>query len=326
MEDIPIDISMNSVSKIFRLGLFKTKIAVEDLTFEIPSGQVVGLLGPNGSGKSTTLKMILGFLRPTSGEIQICGYRPNEKAARAYIGYLPENPRFQRFMTAHEALYYYGKLYGIMTKKLEMKIAFLLELVNLNHVAHERTNGFSKGMIQRLAMAQALVNQPRLLIFDEPMSGLDPLGRAEIRKLIWHIHEQMPTSTLFFSSHVLADVEQLCSSVILLKKGKLTRHCLITELLVPDSENYEVVAQNLLPSTRERYVKEKGARTTPLGLAVTINGSKSLVDFLTELQGAHARIVGISTHRKTLEEALFADRETTDATHSTDANQSEVQI
>ena len=174
------DITLTDVTKIFRLGVFKTKVGVKGLTLNVPRGKVIGLLGPNGSGKSTTIKMILGFLRPTSGEILVCGHPADQKVARSFLGYLPENPRFQKFLTAKDVLDYYGGLLRLKGLQLEKRVEYLLELVNLKHAALERVQGFSKGMTQRLAIAQSLLHQPRILIFDEPMSGLDPIGRLEI--------------------------------------------------------------------------------------------------------------------------------------------------
>lgn len=166
-------IVLTDVTKTFKTGLFKTKLAVDHLNLDIPSGEVVGLLGPNGSGKSTTIKMILGFLRPSSGEILICGHSAENKSARRFLGYLPENPRFQKFLTGNEILKYYGNLLGLQGIDSEKKMTFLMELVNLKHACKERVQGYSKGMTQRLAIAQSLLNNPPILIFDEPMSGLD---------------------------------------------------------------------------------------------------------------------------------------------------------
>lgn len=303
------DISLTDVTKVFKIGLLRRKIGVKNVTFQVAPGEVVGLLGPNGSGKSTILKMILGFLHPTKGEILVAGYRNYGRQARGLIGYLPENPRFQKFLTAHRVLCYYGSLLNLRGKVLKARCDELLELVNLKIAANERVKGFSKGMTQRLAIAQALINEPRLLIFDEPMSGLDPIGRIEIRKLISRIHGEYPKSTLLFSSHILSDIEQVCSSVIVMKKGHLTRHCRIDELLGSDPQRFEVTVQNLPESLSAKYRSEGLMTLSPLGSTLLIEGTDGLVGELSHLREMGARIIGLTSRRKTLEEALFAEPE-----------------
>lgn len=306
-EPIQEDLCLTEVTKVFRLGLFHTKVGVENLTFSVPRGQVVGLLGPNGSGKSTTLKMLLGFMQPTSGELLVCGMPAGEKTARAFIGYLPENPRFQKFLKAGELLRYYGGLLGLAGAELKKRIPELLELVSLSGALNERVQGFSKGMVQRLAIAQALLHRPRILVFDEPMSGLDPIGRMEIRKLISRIHLEMRDSTIFFSTHILADVEELCSMVALLRKGKLTTFCPIDELLNRGAERFDVLVKEIPRPVRERYEKAHAIKSTPLGVSLSLDGTDQLIDCLSELRRMGAVIVGVNSQRTTLEEALFKE-------------------
>jgi ABC-2 type transport system ATP-binding protein len=300
-------ISLTDVTKVFRLGVRKKKTAVENLTLSIPKGRVVGLLGPNGSGKSTTLKMLMGFLRPTRGQILICGVPSDERAARSFLGYLPENPRFQKFLTGREVLFYYGKLLSLPTAKLSMKTDELLELVGLTHAGDERVSGYSKGMTQRLAIAQSLLNSPSILVFDEPMSGLDPLGRFEIRQLIQRVHSEMPDSTILFSTHILGDVELLCSDVALLRKGKLASYCPIEDLLVHNEERFDVIVRDPDSALRERLKKTHTTETRPIGLIVTIDGTENFMRELEELKRLGVKVVGVTSQRRTLEEALFAD-------------------
>lgn len=306
--DSPDDISVIDVTKDFRVGVWRRRTAVHQLSFSVPRGHIVGLLGPNGSGKSTTLKMIVGFLRPTSGDILICGERAEERASRRHLGYLPENPRFQRFLRGIDALRYYGSLHGLDRAELERRIGALLEMVDLKHAANERIGTYSKGMTQRLAIAQALVNRPRILLFDEPMSGLDPIGRMDIRGLIARIHDEMPEATIFFSSHVLADVEALCSHVALLRTGRLHRYCAINELLAGDRQRFEVVVTDLAPALRDRYQRDRKLRPTPAGLSILIEGADALAAQLAEMRESGAQIVGVSAQRWSLEEALFRER------------------
>lgn len=298
-------ISLTEVTKVFKTGLLKTKTAVDNLNLEVPAGEVVGLLGPNGSGKSTTMKMILGFLKPTLGEILICGESSNNISARAYIGYLPENPRFQKFLTGKEILIYYGKLLGLQGTHLKNRIELLFELVNLKHAAFERVQGYSKGMTQRLAIAQSLLNQPALLIFDEPMSGLDPLGRIEMRNLINTIHAENPKTTIFFSSHVLEDVETLCKSVALLQKGKLKTYTSIESLISSDQQKYDIVIKNLSPSLELELFGKNTSKSVATGKSFSIEGPERLSWVISQLLKTPAQIIGITGQRRQLEEALF---------------------
>ncbi|MCB0403725.1 MAG: ABC transporter ATP-binding protein [Bdellovibrionales bacterium] len=301
--EFPFDISLTDVSKTYPLGLWKKKEAVRGVSFAVPRGEVVGLLGPNGSGKSTILKMSLGFIRPTAGEILVCGHPPSERQSRAFVGYLPENPRFQKFLSAKEVLFYYGTLCRLEKSELSKRVDELLDLVGLSDARAERIAGFSKGMVQRLAMAQALLSRPRILLFDEPMSGLDPLGRLELRRLIGRIHEEMPEATIFFSSHVLSDVEQLCASVILLSKGELKNFCRIDELLGGRSEAYEVTARGLPAEHSTTWGKR--IRRSPLGETWSIEGTDELLAALNDLKTMGAQVVGVFSQRASLEQKLF---------------------
>jgi len=282
------DILIKDVSKFFNTGFGRKKTGVIDLSLEVPKGQVVGLLGPNGSGKSTTLKMILGFLKPSKGQIWVCGQEVPSRASRSVIGYLPENPRFPKFMTGQNLLRFYGQLLGLSGPSLLKRIDFLFNLVGLSHARLEKVQGYSKGMTQRLAIAQALLNEPRLLIFDEPMSGLDPIGRRDIRQLIAKIHDELSEATIFFSSHILEDVEQLCSMVALLKKGKLEKFCSIDELLSPQNQKFELLVRS-----------EKTPRV--------LNSTQDLVKCLHDIEDQGKIVASLNSHRLSLEKALFTD-------------------
>jgi len=293
------------LTKIFQTGIFARKVGVENLDLTIPKGEIIGLLGANGSGKSTTLKMILGFLRPTRGEIFICGRKAGTRESRQLLGYLPENPRFQKFLTGKDILRYFGRLHGMFGVALEKRVDQLLDLVGLR-AGGERVQGYSKGMTQRLAIAQSLINKPPILIFDEPMSGLDPLGRIEIRQLILRVHQEMKDTTLFFTTHILSDVESLCSWVALLKKGKLEVFCPIEKLLLHDCENFSITAAGLPAAARSKFIAQ-GALESPLGLTLSVEGAEKLMAQMTEVKKAGGKIVGLNSKRRGLEEALFSD-------------------
>lgn len=302
-------ITLTEVTKTFKTGLFKSKKAVDNLSLSVSPGEVVGLLGPNGSGKSTTMKMILGFLKPTSGEILVCGESVENRSARSHIGYLPENPRFQKFLTGRDILSYYGKLLGLSGNLLKQRLEYLLELVNLKHACDERVQGYSKGMSQRLAIAQSLLNNPALLIFDEPMSGLDPLGRIEMRNLISTIHNENPNTTIFFSSHVLEDVENLCKSVALLRKGQLKTYTSIESLVSSEQQRYDIVIQNLTSELETELFSGCPKKQVAMGNCFSLDGPEKLARILSHLLKTKAKIITITGQRRKLEEALFKANE-----------------
>lgn len=302
------DIALFDVTKTFQGAWFRKKTAVRELTLTVPRGEVVGLLGPNGSGKSTTLKMIVGFLKPTSGNVLLFGEDADKPQARRRLGYLPENPRFQRFMTGRAQLHYLGALHGLSAMERARRADELFALIDLRDAADERVGGYSKGMTQRLAIAQALLAKPDLLILDEPMSGLDPIGRLEVRGLIARIHRESPRTTIFFSSHVLSDVESLCSYVVLLRGGALLRACPMQELLGQEASEYEVQITRKegapLPASLARWSPRETARGTML----VANDAPGLAAVLGAVTESGETILNVQSRRRTLEDALFRDR------------------
>lgn len=214
----PPAIDLQSVNKTFGRGN-KKNLAVHDLSLTIGQGEVFGFLGPNGAGKSTTIKMLLGFLKPDSGSMKVMGATVGNEEYRHHIGYLPEFPFFYNHLTAKETLLLSGRLCGLTREALQPKIELLLERMNLTEATNRRIGGFSKGMKQRLGMANALIHDPSIFIFDEPMSGLDPLGRHMIKNLIIELKGQ--NKTIFFSSHILSDIESLCDKIGIINKGVL---------------------------------------------------------------------------------------------------------
>lgn len=194
--------------------------AVSGLTLTVQKGDVFGFLGPNGAGKTTTVKMIVGLLRPTSGKIQILGSSPEEHLAKSRLGFLPEQPYFYQYLTAREFLEMCGEIFGIAHEVMDKKIPKILRQVVLPEGAWDRKiRTYSKGMQQRLGLAQALINDPELVILDEPMSGLDPLGRKEVKDLILELKKE--GKTIFFNSHILSDVEDLCTHIAIIDRGKI---------------------------------------------------------------------------------------------------------
>ena len=253
--------------KEFAMGWFRGRVlAVEGLEMEVKPGEVFGLLGPNGSGKSTAMKMILGLLRPTSGEAEVCGYRAGTMAARRQIGFLPENPYFPNFLSAAELIRYYGKLSGMGGASLERRVRELLDLVRLGGEAgHRRLRTYSKGMLQRAGLAGALVGDPEILMLDEPTAGVDPAGSREIRDLILELKQR--GKTVLFSSHLLEQVEDVADRVIILHRGQKLREGRLDELLTRRNE-WEIKVEGLPENDRKEmraWIEKRGARVVGEG-------------------------------------------------------------
>jgi ABC-2 type transport system ATP-binding protein len=238
-------ISIQNLTKIFPIPFRREKvIAVNDLSLVVEPGQVYGLLGPNGSGKSTTMKIVLGLVNPTSGKTEIFGCDSAKVESREQVGFLPENPYFYKFLTGLETLEFYGRLCGLRGAKLRERAKELLSLVRLENAADRRIGGYSKGMLQRIGLAQALIQEPRLLVLDEPTAGVDPAGSREIRDLILDFKSR--GITVLLCSHLLEQVQEICDCVGILHEGKLIREGPLDELISIDNQT-EVILENASP-------------------------------------------------------------------------------
>ena len=239
-------IRIRDLGKSFRghLGIGRT-VAVHKVDLEVGRGQIFGLLGPNGAGKTTTLKMMLGLLRPDRGEIELFGHPPASTAARSRLGYLPENPYFYDYLTAEEFLDFYGRLQGIPSATRRNLVRDTLLRVGLKGRESTALRKFSKGMTQRLGLAQAIQHDPDLVILDEPMSGLDPIGRREVRDLILGL--KTAGKTIFFSSHILQDAELICDQVAILDKGRLRSVGRLHDMISETVKWFEVAVRGPLP-------------------------------------------------------------------------------
>jgi len=223
------------LTKIFKDFWMRTKAtAVDGITFNIQKGELFGLLGPNGSGKSTTIKLILGLLNTTRGRLTVFGREPHDVAVKRFIGFLPEESYLYPYLNSTETLDYYGRLYGIGRKIRKRRSEELLEMVGLSQVAHRQVGEFSKGMMRRIGLAQALINDPELLILDEPTSGLDPIGTRQVKDLLVELKNR--GKTILLSSHLLSDVEDVCDRMAILYGGKIHAEGTADELLV-DSDH-----------------------------------------------------------------------------------------
>ncbi len=222
-------LEVDAIKKTFRdFWRRPTVEAVRGVSFEVAPGEVFGLLGPNGSGKSTTIKMVLGLLRPDEGCVRISGMPSTAKQAHAIVGYLPEITYLHPFLTPRETLMYYGRLFGLSGKVLKERVEDLLTLVGISAVANRHVGTFSKGMTRRVGLAQALLNNPRLLILDEPTSGLDPIGTRETKDLILDLKKR--GIAVLMSSHLLADVQDCCDRILILDKGQARAQGVVKEL------------------------------------------------------------------------------------------------
>ena len=218
------------LTKHYHTGAFKRNNipALEKVSLSVQQGEIFGLLGPNGAGKTTFVKLILSIAHPTSGTATVLGHPLGQKVLKEYCGYLPENHRYPGFLTAENALIFLGRLNGLPESILKEKTSLLLETVGLKNWAKVKTKKFSKGMLQRLGLAQALINDPKILFLDEPTDGVDPIGRKEIRDLLLNLKAQ--GTTIFLNSHLLSEVEMICDQVAILNKGKVIRTGTIAEL------------------------------------------------------------------------------------------------
>jgi ABC-2 type transport system ATP-binding protein len=231
-------IEIKKLTKIYikkRLIRNKKFLAVDNLSFDVAEGEIFGFLGPNGSGKTTTIKTLLGLLHPSAGECFILGEKVPSLAALSKIGYLPEIPYLYKYLTAKEILSLYGSVSGISENVLKNRIDKVLEIVKLKTEKDTRLGEFSKGMLQRVGVAQAIIHQPQLLILDEPFTGLDPIGLKDMRDIILSLKKE--GKTVFFSSHIISEAEKICSRVAIIHKGKLLRIVKIAEIKPGSLEN-----------------------------------------------------------------------------------------
>jgi ABC-2 type transport system ATP-binding protein len=241
---------------------FNGKAAVADLSLQVEQGEVFGFLGPNGAGKTTSVKMLLGLIAPTAGSARVLGAPIGDQGARARVGFLPEHFRFHDWLTAKEFLGLHGRLYHLPAMDLQTKVHQLLELVNLSAHADKKLRAFSKGMLQRIGLAQALLNDPDLVLLDEPTSGLDPGGRRLVRDIIGDLRER--GTTVFLNSHFLSEVEVTCDRVAFIKKGRLI-HTSALASLVEGEIALQIRARNL--------TTEVLAALEPLGHELRVDGS-----------------------------------------------------
>ena len=238
-ESIPA-VEIRHLVKDFKTSFKRQPLrAVDDVSIRIMPGEVYGLIGPNGSGKSTAMKALLGLVAPSSGDCAIFGKDSLKVDSRNEVGFLPENPYFYKHLSGKETLEFYGKLCGIRGATLKDRVAELLDLVGLADASHRRIGGYSKGMLQRIGLAQALIRKPRLVILDEPTAGVDPIGSREIRDLIFKLREQ--GITVFLCSHLLEQVQEVCDHVGIIFRGKMIKEGRLEDLIAIEDQTELIV-------------------------------------------------------------------------------------
>ena len=247
-------ICVSKVTKVFPIPFRRRRIvALQDLNLEIAPGEIYGLLGPNGSGKTTTLKIILGLIQPTRGSVSIFGRDTSAVSVRRDIGFLPENAYFHKFLTGTETLRFHAKLTGLSSSQSKSRIAELLRTVGLERAADARLATYSKGMLQRIGLAQALIHDPKILILDEPTAAVDPAGSRDIQNLIVSLKDR--GTTILLSSHLLTQVQEVCDRVGILHRGKLLREGRLEDLLAIENQT-ELVVENATPDFLDQLERQ----------------------------------------------------------------------
>jgi len=300
-------VKVEGLAKTFKKPFTGKKVeAVRGVSFEVHAGEIFGFLGPNGAGKTTTLKMLTGLIAPTRGSAWILGIPAPSPVAMGRVGFLPENPYVYPYLTPREFVSLCGRLNGLGGAKLASSVEAVLERVGMAYAADRAVRALSKGMLQRVGLAAALVHEHELLILDEPMSGLDPVGRKEVRDLI--LEERKAGRTVFFSSHILSDVEMLCDRVCILRKGEVVVAGKMTELLRADVRRSEITLNEVGDRTRDA-LGALGVTLRVLGRSsvVEVEGDARVREVLEQALATGAHVESVTPKRETLED-LFVRR------------------
>ncbi|PYU95484.1 MAG: ABC transporter [Acidobacteria bacterium] len=301
-------IEIEHLTKDFYAGFWRKRPirALDGLSLRVEAGEIFGFLGPNGAGKTTTLKLLMNLIRPTAGSARILGQPVDSVSMRRNIGYLPENPYFYDHLTPEELLTYIGTLFGIRQPVLRKKILELLETVGLAEARKLQLRKFSKGMVQRVGIAQALINDPEVVFLDEPMSGLDPLGRREVRLVISSLRTR--GATVFFSSHILPDVEALCDRVAIMNRGKLLELGALLDILKVKIQGHEIILAHVQPAVLEA-LRPMCEEITLMSDRVHIRAatSRQAGAIVSQAVSGGAELVSVNPIRASLEEYFFQE-------------------
>lgn len=302
-------VELRNVRKEYPTGWGGTILALDDVSFEVYRGEIFGLVGPNGSGKTTTLKLILGLIFPTSGEVKVFGSSPFDISVKNRIGFLPDGPYFYDFLNADELLDFYGRLFGYSKSEREERIEQLLELVGMKRFRKMPLRNYSKGMMQRIGLAQALINDPDLLLLDEPTTGIDPIGAHDIKQLMLQLREQ--GKTIFLCSHLLADVQMICDRVVILNLGRVIRKGTVKELLEPTAVT-EIVVRDVSDEVFERIRGLEVAIERKDGDVIfRLSEHDRVPEVIDVIRSCNGHVVSITRVTETLEDVFIkAVRET----------------
>ena len=297
---------ITDLGKTFRKPFTRRRVeALRSLSLEVRRGEIFGFLGPNGAGKTTTIKMLTGLIAPTRGTMEILGQRPGP-AARARVGFLPESPYVYPYLTPREFVTLCGRLSGLSGEDLRRRVVASIERVGMAYAIDRAVRALSKGMLQRVGLAAALVHDPELLILDEPMSGLDPVGRKEVRDLI--LSEKRAGRTVFFSSHILSDVELLCDRVCILRQGEVVVQGALRDLLAEGKRHAEVTltgASEALRSDLAAIVRQM--HQVGDSLVMEVEGDGPVRDVVQRALAAGARLERVTAKRETLEDLFVRE-------------------
>jgi ABC-2 type transport system ATP-binding protein len=301
---MPAAIETQGLSKDFRVGFWRPRPyrALHELTLRVEPGEVFGFLGPNGAGKSTTIKLLMQLIYPSGGEARILGRPPGDLSVRRRLGYLAENPYYYDYLTAEEVLTYFARLLHVPAAEVSARVSRTLDEVGIGAERRLRLRQFSKGMLQRVGLAQAIIHEPELVVLDEPMSGLDPIGRRHVRDLIVRLRDR--GCTVFFSSHILSDAEVLCSRVGIMVQGRLVSSGRLSEMVGYEVKGWEIVATGI------NAALEAELRTKARSLAAHADGHYAIhlaadakpEQILAELSSRGATVESMNPIRDTLED------------------------
>ncbi len=298
-------VRVESIVKDFRPGLgIRAKRVLHGVSFSVREGEIFGFVGPNGAGKTTTLKILMGLIRATGGRASILGQEVGDAAYREHIGFLPENPYFYAFLSAREILRFYARLSGVEGARMESQIQTLIDQVGLNDASDARLGTYSKGMLQRVGIAQALIHDPQVVFLDEPMSGLDPIGRKDIRDIILRLKSE--GRTVFMNTHILNDVEMICDRVAIIVKGRIRYEGPIRAFLKEDELRSDVVLAHLPEPAAQAMARDFGARVQTVGEQVEVQVREGQVRPVLEAAlEAGAEILSVTPNRISLEHVFL---------------------
>ncbi len=301
-------IRTKGLRKVYKSGFLRREfVGLHGLDLEVFRGEVFGYIGPNGAGKTTTIKLLMGLNFPSAGTGEILGKSLSDRGVRRRIGFLPERPYFYDYLTAEEFLHFYGSLHGMSRGERDRKIDELLPLVHMERARHVQLRKFSKGMLQRVGVAQALINDPELVVFDEPSSGLDPMGRMLVRDVIHRLRDR--GTTVMLASHILSDVEAICDRVGIVAEGKLIQVAPVKDLVDQGVQSVEVTLAGVTPAREEAFggtgavVHASGRR------AYTLETEEQANQFVKAALEAGVSLVSVIPRRESLEE-MFVDEMT----------------